>query len=75
MIGAGACIGGPEYNGGENMAPGEHGTVVVCGGLISGGVGIVKNAGGIVDDEDGIVTERRCFLPRPLLDDAEVFPD
>ena len=51
------------------MAPGKHTTVIVCWGLKNGGVGMVEDAGGIVDDDDGTATKRRCFLPRPLLDD------
>ena len=54
------------------MAPGEHITVVVCGGLWNGGAGMVEDAGGrdrIVDDDDMPAAERRCFQPRHLLDD------
>ena len=62
MIGVGACIGGLEYSGGENVALGEYTTVIVCGGLRNGGIGMAKDAGGIVDDDDGTITEIRCFL-------------
>ena len=58
MIGARACIEGLEYNGGENVAPGEHTTVIVYGALRNGCAEIVEDTCGIVDDDDGTTTKR-----------------